>query len=297
MKKNNLIALIVSLLVFAGTLAGGLVMMNRKPDMYYTGKWDTVEFLESRFNLIYAPEIKTEGTCKAGKGDWIAWYSDTMVSNEDRSKRSIGSDRELSLVADLTSGGASALLFQGSGTSSYFMMFGTVYSGTNGSNVSVSSKVSREDVKRQMANAVWRKSGAFTASLILLVVAGIAFVGAAVFALMPLIKKKEQPEAQNKPAGWKRGVSIAAAIFNILAFAGWTVAWNIYAAIEPFTQVSWAIRLAGIPFAAFGVFALLNVIGKWKYRKWVNIVSIVLAGILFVYLLAGLIIALVQGTL
>ena len=296
-EKEKIFALIAAV-IFAGTLAGGLLTLNRKPKLYYDGSRDSFAFLENRFDLTEAPQLLSEGICAAEKGDVVALIaSDTAFYPEGDWVCGYGDD--LRLMEELAPKGPAVLIFSAS-TYSRVGRVGTLYRYQGGKikAESVRSGYDEDDSRMWdlLAKAVRDKLNGLQA-VILLAIAGAAGICALVFSLGRRPGHKKETVQVNRPSGWKRAVSVAAAAVSVLFLAGWTAAWNIYAANHPHEKISWEVRLLGIPFMILFVIALLNLFSFRKYCRWLNILSLVFGAVLILYLVAGLMIALIQGTL
>ena len=275
-------------LLLLGLLAGGIIVRKQKTDLYYPASMErkTFAFLEGRFRLVLSMDLLPGGNCGAGKGDVIAlpyhfWVEDgKSVSDKDA----------MTALAE-------KLAEQGAGVAVYTVSdayYGTLYRMEDGE---LRQKPLHEKTAEKFAEALdaatRRSSGTW-----FFAAAALIFCYLLGFALFTVVRKNGGLPSLSARSGaaalrLTRGkyiLSLAAAGLVLLGTLAWLIAPNLWMLNQRrFESGVFFASLLSLPFLVCGALDLLNLTNVRKYRRWLNILCIVLAAVLYGFLIFGLI--------
>ncbi|MCR5263357.1 MAG: hypothetical protein K6D94_05750 [Clostridiales bacterium] len=301
MSKKNVVMQTAVFLIFAALLIGGILKLTAKPDLYYPGisseDRERYSFLKDRFNLIQTMDITN---CSAKKGDFAVMFElerydaerELKIYNAETSGYETYTNNPESrerTVEQLARQGAYVVLIH-----RYDKYFGTLYKFENGeiSTKSLSGDTAQK-MSARMASCVDRSPAAM-----LLIAAALILCYFICSTLFLILKTKEvlgsardgTVEAAVRLPRGKYIFSIIAAVMIMLGTLAWLIAPNITELLDNRFEPGVLIAsLFSLPFLLISLFNIFNLAFLKKYRRWLNILCIVVFAVLYGFLLFGLI--------
>ena len=290
-RKSHLFHLILLLLCVALT-AGGIVSLTVKPHLFYPEVQDrrSYEFFEDDFLLVTGFDMFPNGNCGAGKGDFVALLYGFEHEDENYTP---GRETLEKLAKSLAGQGAYAVVFT-SDISLYYRYHGIVYMPKNGEIVQRELFAhTGEDFSKALCALADRSTAAC-----LLVPAALLFLYLLYAGARLLNLGREPGESADAPLRMTRGryaVSLIASVLVLLGTLAWLIAPNLYMMSESrFERGVFYASLLSLPFLLCALFNLSNLTWFRRYRRWLNILCLVVAAILYGMLAASLVIMALQ---
>jgi len=289
-KKRKIIALIIFGLFLCSTV-GCIISYNTKPNLYYPeltlSDGDAYEFFTKDFNTIGAIRLYLDGDCSAGYGDFVAMHISYSYEIDPKTSYSKTIDDEnylVSLAEKMAAQGAKALVYKYNPGMDSILYSGTLYvkTGNEIEQFRLFEKTSAQFSKRlnQYADR--------PLAVPLCISSFISFAAMVLYVL--LSQKRDKRTAIEILSKRKYRVSVLAAGFMFVVTLAWLTAPNIHMLTQNYFEKGVFIAsLVSLPFLAGSIIALLNLTVFQKYKRWINIVCLAVAGCAFAILLLSVV--------
>jgi len=290
-RKSNLFSLILLLLCVALTV-GGILSLTAKPHLFYPEVQDrrNYEFFEDDFLLVTGFDMFPNGNCGAGKGDFVALIYGFTQEDENYTP---GRETLEKLAESIAGQGAYVVVFTSDINLSY-RYHGTVYMPKNGE-IQQRTLFARtgEDFSKALCALADRSTAAYLLVAAFLLFLYLPYVGARLLNLL-----REPGESADALLRMTRGryvVSLIAAVLVLLITLAWLIAPNLYMVFENrLERGALYVSLVSLPFLLCAESNIINLTWFRRYRRWLNILCLVVATILYGFLAFSLVMMALQ---